>query len=136
MVDFKQVNIDLVRGLVECNAYIIDVRERGEYANGHIKNAINIPLSELRQRINDMSKDKPVCLHCRTGQKSYNATLALQNLGFNNVYNITGSFLALSFYEYFNDQTKNRESIVTEYNLYYYDRFLHKIFINILYYEI
>jgi NADPH-dependent 2,4-dienoyl-CoA reductase/sulfur reductase-like enzyme len=114
--DFKQVNVDLVRGLVEHNAYIIDVRERGEFANGHIKNAVNIPLSELRKRINEIPKDKPIYLHCRTGQRSYNATLALQNLGFINVYNITGSFLALSFYEYFNDKTKNRESIVTEYN--------------------
>jgi NADPH-dependent 2,4-dienoyl-CoA reductase/sulfur reductase-like enzyme/rhodanese-related sulfurtransferase len=114
--DFKQVNVDLVRGLFEHNAHIIDVRERGEYANGHIKNAVNIPLSELRDRINEIPKDKPVYLHCRTGQRSYNATLALQNLGFNNVYNITGSFLALSFYEYFNDKTQNREPIVTEYN--------------------
>lgn len=114
--DFKQVNVDLVRGLVEHNAYIIDVRERGEFANGHIKNAVNIPLSELRDRINEIPKDKPVYLHCRTGQRSYNATLALQNLGFNNVYNITGSFLGISFYEYFNDITQNRESIVTEYN--------------------
>jgi NADPH-dependent 2,4-dienoyl-CoA reductase/sulfur reductase-like enzyme len=114
--DFKQVNVDLVRGLVENNAYIVDVRERGEYANGHIKNAVNIPLSEIRQRINEIPKDKPVYLHCRTGQRSYNATLALQNLGFSNVYNITGSFLALSFYEYFNDKTKDRESIVTQYN--------------------
>lgn len=114
--DFKQVNVDLVRGLVEHNSYIVDVRERGEYANGHIKNAVNIPLSELRDRTNEIPKDKPVYLHCRTGQRSYNATLALQNLGFNNVYNITGSFLALSFYEYFNDKTQNRESIVTEYN--------------------
>lgn len=114
--DYKQVNVDLVRGLVENNAYIIDVRERGEYANGHIKNAVNIPLSEIRQRINEIPKDKPVYLHCRTGQRSYNATLALQNLGFSNIYNITGSFLGLSFYEYFNDKTKDRESIVTEYN--------------------
>ena len=114
--DFKQVNVDMVRGLVEHNAYIVDVRERGEYANGHIKDSKNIPLSELRERINEIPKDKPVYLHCRTGQRSYNAVLALQNLGFNNVYNITGSFLALSFYEYFNDKTKNRESIVTEYN--------------------
>ncbi len=114
--DFKQVNVDLVRELVLHNAHIIDVRERGEYANGHIKNSVNIPLSELRDRINEIPKDKPVYLHCRTGQRSYNATLALQNLGFNNVYNITGSFLALSFYEYFNDKTQNREPIVTEYN--------------------
>ncbi|MBW6409083.1 FAD-dependent oxidoreductase [Clostridium weizhouense] len=114
--DFKQVNIDKVRELVENNSYIVDVRERGEYANGHIKGAKNVPLSELRERINEIPKDKPVYLHCRTGQRSYNATLALQNLGFNNVRNITGSFLGISLYEYFNDKTMNRESIVTEYN--------------------
>lgn len=114
--DFKQVNVDKVRELVENNEYIVDVRERGEYANGHIKGSKNIPLSELRERTNEIPKDKPVYLHCRTGQRSYNATLALQNLGFNNVYNITGSFLGLSLYEYFNDKTMDRESIVTEYN--------------------
>ncbi|NFO75223.1 pyridine nucleotide-disulfide oxidoreductase, partial [Clostridium botulinum] len=47
--DFKQVNIDKVRELVENNAVIIDVRERREYENGHIKNSKNIPLSELRE---------------------------------------------------------------------------------------
>ncbi|MBN1068040.1 pyridine nucleotide-disulfide oxidoreductase [Clostridium botulinum] len=114
--DFKQVNIDKVRELVENNAVIIDVRERGEYENGHIKNSKNIPLSELRERVNEIPKDAPVYLHCRTGQRSYNATLALQNLGYTNVYNITGSFLGLSFYEYYNDKTMNRNSIVTEYN--------------------
>ncbi|WP_252249328.1 FAD-dependent oxidoreductase [Clostridium sp. VAP23] len=114
--DFKQVNIDKVRELVENNAVIIDVRERGEYENGHIKNSKKIPLSELRERVNEIPKDAPVYLHCRTGQRSYNATLALQNLGYTNVYNITGSFLELSFYEYYNDKTMNRNSIVTEYN--------------------
>lgn len=114
--DFKQVNVNKVRELVEKDAYIIDVRERGEYANGHIKESKNIPLSELRERTNEIPKNKPVYIHCRTGQRSYNAVLALQNLGFNNVYNITGSFLGLSLYEYFNDKTQNRESIVTEYN--------------------
>jgi len=114
--DFKQVNVDKVRELVENNAYIVDVRERGEYANGYIKGSKNVPLSELRERTNEIPKDKPVYLHCRTGQRSYNAVLALQKLGFNNVYNITGSFLGLSLYEYFNDKTQNRESIVTEYN--------------------
>lgn len=49
-------------------------------------------------------------------QRSYNAVLALQNLGFDNVYNITGSFLGISFYEYFNDKRLGRDSIVTEYN--------------------
>lgn len=114
--EFKQINVDKVRELVEENAYVIDVRERNEYENGHIKNAKNIPLSELRDRINEIPKDIPVYLHCRTGQRSYNAAMALENLGFNNIYNITGSFLGLSFYEYFDDKRLERESIVTEYN--------------------
>lgn len=114
--DFKQVNVDKVRGLVESNAYIIDVREIREFENGHIKGAKNIPLSQLRERINEIPKDIPVYLHCRTGQRSYNAALALQNLGYNNIYNVTGSFLGLSYYEYYNDKTTDRESIVTNYN--------------------
>ncbi len=114
--DFKQVNVDKVRELVESNAYIIDVREIREYENGHIKGAKNIPLSQLRERVNEIPKDVPVYLHCRTGQRSYNAALALQNLGYKNVHNVTGSFLGLSFYEYYNDVTTNRESIVTKYN--------------------
>ena len=113
---FKQVNVDKVRDLVEKGAYIVDVRERMEYENGHIKGAVNIPLSELRDRVNEIPKDKPVYLYCRTGQRSYNAALALQNLGCNNVINITGSYLALSFYEYYNDVYKDRDKILTEYN--------------------
>ncbi|WP_291651273.1 FAD-dependent oxidoreductase [Clostridium sp.] len=114
--DFRQVNVDKVRKLVESGAYIIDVREIREYENGHIKGAKNIPLSQLRERINEVPEDRPVYLHCRTGQRSYNAALALQNLGYRNVHNVTGSFLGLSFYEYFNDKTTERESIVTQYN--------------------
>ena len=114
--DFKQVNVDKVRKLVEDNAYIVDVREVREFENGHIKGAKNIPLSQLRDRINEIPKDVPVYLHCRTGQRSYNATLALQNLGYNNVFNITGSFLGISYYEYYNDISTGREPIVTKYN--------------------
>ncbi|SHI77071.1 FAD-dependent oxidoreductase [Parasporobacterium paucivorans] len=113
---FKQINIDKVRGLVEDGTLIIDVRETYEFARGHIKGAINIPLSELRGRTDEIPKDRTVYLHCRTGQRSYNATLALQNLGFENIVNITGSFLGLSLFEYFNDVRLGRESIVTDYN--------------------
>lgn len=114
--EFKQINVNKVRKLVENNAFIVDVREKYEYKRGHIKNSVNIPLSELRTRVSEIPIDIPVYIHCRTGQRSYNAVLALQNLGYENVCNITGSFLGLSFYEYFNDKTLNRESIVTKYN--------------------
>lgn len=114
--EFKQVNVDKVRELSENNSIIIDVREVDEYELGHLKGAINIPLSELRDRVGEIPKDKPVYLHCRTGQRSYNAALALQNMGFHNVTNITGSFLGISLYEYYNDNHSGRDSIVTEYN--------------------
>ena len=80
--DFKQVNVDKVRELVENNNIIIDVREKYEFKYGHIKEAINIPLSELRDRIDEIPKDRPVYLHCKTGQRSYNAALVLQNMGY------------------------------------------------------
>ncbi len=112
--DFKQVNVDKVRELVENNSTIIDVREVYEYNLGRIKGAINIPLSELRERIDEIPKDKPVYLYCKSGQRSYNATLALQKLGFNNVTNIAGSFLGVSSYEYFNEREHVENMLVEE----------------------
>jgi NADPH-dependent 2,4-dienoyl-CoA reductase/sulfur reductase-like enzyme/rhodanese-related sulfurtransferase len=113
---YKQVAVTKVRELVENGALIIDVREEDEYEAGHLINAVNIPLSELRERTDEIPKDKPVYLHCRSGQRSYNAVLALQGKGYDNVINISGSFLGISFYEYFLDQTTDRDKIVTAYN--------------------
>ncbi len=114
--DFRQVGVDKVRRLVEEGSHIIDIRERREYVRGHVKGAVNIPLSELRQNASLIPKDKPVYLYCRSGQRSYNAVKALVNMGYDNVINIAGSFLDLSYYEYFNDVTTGRDKIVTDYN--------------------
>ncbi|WP_291632645.1 FAD-dependent oxidoreductase [Clostridium sp.] len=114
--EFKQVFEKDVRGLVESKAFIIDVREKNEYELSHIIGAVNIPLSEIRQRVNEIPKDQPVYLHCRSAQRSYNAARALQNIGYTNIYNIAGGFMGISFYESFNDETTGREKIVTDYN--------------------
>ena len=114
--EFEQVPVTKVRDLVENDACIIDVREEDEFANGHLKNAVNIPLSELRDRVDEVPTDEPVYLHCRSGQRSYNAIMALQDMGYDNLYNISGSFLGVCCYEYFQDQLTGREKIVTEYN--------------------
>lgn len=113
---FKQVSASKVRELKESGACIIDVREEAEYEQSHIKGAKNVPLSQLRKRLDEIPKDEPVYLHCRSGQRSYNAVLALQNKGFKNVFNISGGFMGISYYEYFNDKTTEREPIVTDYN--------------------
>lgn len=113
---FKQVHVSEVRELVESGACIIDVRGRDEFEMGHLKGAVNIPLGELRGRTAEIPTDRPVYLHCRTSQRSYNAIMALKGLGIDNVVNISGSFLGISYYEYFTDVTTGREKIVTEYN--------------------
>ncbi|MBO6236326.1 MAG: FAD-dependent oxidoreductase [Schwartzia sp.] len=113
---FHQVPVSSVRGLVESGAYIVDVREKGEYEASHLKNAVNIPLSELRNRMGEIPKDCPVYLHCRSSQRSYNAIMALQQNGFDNVINIAGSYLGICLYEYAQDVLECREKIVTAYN--------------------
>ncbi|MFV0239769.1 MAG: FAD-dependent oxidoreductase [Lacrimispora sphenoides] len=112
----KQVHVSEVRELVENKACIIDVRGRDEFEMGHLIGAVNIPLGELRQRISEIPHDRPVYLHCRTSQRSYNASMALKGRGFDNIINISGSFLGISYYEYFMDMTTGREKILTEYN--------------------
>ncbi len=114
--DFRQVNVSDVRGLVESGAAIFDVREVYEYEQSHLKGAVNIPLSQLRERLDEFPKDKPIYLHCRSGQRSYNAVMALKNRGWDEVINISGGFMGISFFEYYNDQVSGREPILTGYN--------------------
>ena len=112
----SQVRVSDVRGLVESGAFIIDVREPHEFAKGALTSSVNIPLSQLRDRLEEIPTNVPVYLHCRSGQRSYNAVMALQNMGYDNVTNISGSFLGISLHEYYQDQVSGREKIVTEYN--------------------
>ncbi|MDO5026161.1 MAG: FAD-dependent oxidoreductase [Trueperella sp.] len=114
--DYEQVPMTQVRQLVEDGAFILDVREESSYERGHIRGSKNIPLAQLRDRIDEIPRGVPVYLHCRSAQTSYFALRVLRGQGFTNLKNIAGSFLALSFYEYFNDKTTGREPIVTEYN--------------------
>ena len=113
---FKQVHVDQVRSLVENGAYIVDVREENEFAAGHLNGAHNIPLSQLEERMNEIPKDVPVYLHCRSSQRSYYAVCRLQSYGYTNVTNISGSFLGISLYEYFNDKKLGRTPIMDKYN--------------------
>ncbi|MGI6262333.1 MAG: FAD-dependent oxidoreductase [Succiniclasticum sp.] len=113
---FRQVHLTRVRELVEQGAYILDVREENEFAAGHLLHAVNIPLSQLRARLDEIPRDRPVYVHCRSSQRSYNAVCALQQRGWHNVYNIAGSYLAISLYEAMQERLYGKEKIVTEYN--------------------
>ena len=113
---FKQVSFTEIRELYENGAYILDVRETPELEDeGQLKNVHNIPLSELRARYEEIPKDVPVYVHCRSGQRSYNAVMALQAKGYNDVYNIAGGFMGVRSYEYYRDLTTGRDPIVSDY---------------------
>lgn len=62
------------------NVKIVDVRTKEEFVEGHIKNAINIPLDEIESI--DISKDTLIIVYCRSGSRSYNAALILKELGY------------------------------------------------------
>lgn len=73
--------------LVQNGAQIIDVRTRGEFASGHIKGSINIPLNELSGQIKKIKKDKVVITCCASGMRSASAKAQLKSMGFTEVHN-------------------------------------------------
>lgn len=73
--------------------YIIDVRENDEYEQGHIKNALNIPLGRLiRDNGSGIPHDKDVVVYCRSGHRSMIAVQFLEEIGFRNVKNLDGGY--------------------------------------------
>lgn len=114
--NYRQVHFSQVRELVESGAFIIDVREKNEYELSHLNGSLNLPLSEIRERLNEIPKDRPVYVHCRSGQRSYNACLLLKHMGYDNVFNVSAGYMGISFFEYFNDVVMNRKPILTDYN--------------------
>ncbi len=73
--------------------FILDVREPDEFAAGHIPGATLIPLDSLPNRLNDIPRDQPVVIVCRSGNRSGQAQRYLQEQGFTNVRNMLGGML-------------------------------------------
>jgi glyoxylase-like metal-dependent hydrolase (beta-lactamase superfamily II)/rhodanese-related sulfurtransferase len=74
---------------------VIDVRESDEFngALGHIKGSKLIPLGSLMEKKNQIAKDQPVVLVCRSGARSAQATVLLRNAGYAKVANLAGGML-------------------------------------------
>ena len=69
---------------------LLDVREPDEFAGGHFKGAINIPLDKLRDRLDELDLGTPYIVSCQSGLRSYNAERLLRGHGFH-VENLDGA---------------------------------------------
>jgi rhodanese-related sulfurtransferase len=78
------------------DAIVLDVRSMAEFKDGHIVNAINIPLNGLGNNVKQIEKhrDKPIVTVCRSGSRSGSACAILRKHGFENVKNLRGGMLA------------------------------------------
>ncbi len=71
---------------------LLDVRTADEYSLGTLPNAINIPVDELRTRLSELPKDKPIVVSCAVGLRGYLAYSILTQHGFKNVKNLSGGY--------------------------------------------
>jgi NADPH-dependent 2,4-dienoyl-CoA reductase/sulfur reductase-like enzyme/peroxiredoxin family protein/rhodanese-related sulfurtransferase/TusA-related sulfurtransferase len=72
--------------------FLLDVRTPAECASGMMPGAVNIPQAELRDRLDDIPRDKKVVLYCRVGLIAYQAARVLAANGFDNAYNLSGGY--------------------------------------------
>ena len=75
----------------QTSAALLDVREPDEFARGHLEGAVNLPLSELRRRVNDVPRGRELWVYCAAGQRAYYAQRLLMLRGLD-VRNLSGGF--------------------------------------------
>jgi NADPH-dependent 2,4-dienoyl-CoA reductase/sulfur reductase-like enzyme/rhodanese-related sulfurtransferase len=73
---------------------VLDVRNLNEYESSHLRGALNIPVDELRFRLDEVPRGRPLVVHCRSGFRSHLALRILKQNGFDEVRNLTGGFIA------------------------------------------
>ena len=90
--DFKQFFVEDVERLMAADGYaLLDVRTPGEFAGGTLPDAINIPVDDLRQRLDEIPKGKKLLVFCKVGLRGYVACRILAQHGFD-PYNLSGGY--------------------------------------------
>ena len=88
-VETPEIDIDQLAEAVRVGATIVDVREPGEYAAGHVPGAVLIPMGQLPGRMTELHRGAPVYVVCASGNRSATMTGFLRNAGFD-AYSVAG----------------------------------------------
>lgn len=112
----KYIRVEEVRNLQKEGAFFLDVREEEEHDYARILGSKNIPLRQLTQKLSEIPKEEKVYVYCRSAHRSLDAVNFLRSLGYENVYDVEGGFIALSYEEYTKDKTQGREKILSAYH--------------------
>ncbi|VAW43673.1 hypothetical protein MNBD_GAMMA02-1039 [hydrothermal vent metagenome] len=94
---YQNVNIDQMTRLVnQQNAQVLDIRPKEAFDQGHIVNAINMPLEDItsgKAKVEKLKK-KPVVVYCQVGKSSVTASQKLTDAGLEQVFNLQGGINA------------------------------------------
>jgi NADPH-dependent 2,4-dienoyl-CoA reductase/sulfur reductase-like enzyme/rhodanese-related sulfurtransferase len=86
----------LLAGPAADRPVVLDVRNLNEFEAGHLVGALNIPMDELRFRLDEVPRGRPIVVHCRSGFRSHLALRILKENGWTDVRNLSGSWVAIT----------------------------------------
>lgn len=93
--EITKIDVETLQKRLENDETILlDVREVDEYIGGHIKEAVNAPLSSLNETELPYPKDEPIYVICRSGNRSAQAAQLLQQRGYTEIYDVSGGMIA------------------------------------------
>jgi NADPH-dependent 2,4-dienoyl-CoA reductase/sulfur reductase-like enzyme/rhodanese-related sulfurtransferase len=90
--DHPQVDVEaVIAAPAATQPFLLDVRTPQEFASGHIAGALNIPVDDLRSRLEELPRDRQIAAYCQVGQRGYLATRILLQAGYSAV-NVGGGY--------------------------------------------
>jgi rhodanese-related sulfurtransferase len=97
--EHPQLDVERVRDAADTDRpFLLDVRTPLEYVTEHIPGAVNIPVDELRSRIQELPRDRQIAAYCRVGQRAYVATRILRQAGFQ-ASNVGGGYMTYQLWK-------------------------------------
>ena len=76
-----------LKNIIEQGAFLVDVRTPGEFASGHVRGSVNIPLNTIPAQLSKFKNKKNIIVFCLSGGRSSQAKSILEQNGFTNVIN-------------------------------------------------